>query len=165
MADQLRPLTRKAPAGKRVQTALGEFKLCPRCETLLPIESFGTNRKGYPLSYCRSCWAKVGRENRRKARAKNPGKFKEYYFRADLRRLYGITPETYAQMMADQSGLCAICSVRMDGTSKRKTAAVDHDHETGRIRALLCCHCNMALGTLHHPDGCFCIHCNYLRNH
>ena len=61
---------------------------------------------------------------------------------------FGLTPLDYARMLATQGGLCAICrkpEVRMrDGLPMR--LAVDHDHESGRVRGLLCARCNLLLG-------------------
>jgi hypothetical protein len=62
-----------------------------------------------------------------------------------LRRNYGIEPEDYYQMLEDQGGGCAICKVTMPGGRKGKFA-VDHNHDTGEVRGLLCGRCNRALG-------------------
>lgn len=56
---------------------------------------------------------------------------------------YGITWEQYKQMLADQNGLCALCE-KTDGAGRR--LSVDHDHDTGFIRGLLCVNCNAAIG-------------------
>jgi len=65
-------------------------------------------------------------------------------------RTFGITPERYAEMVAEQNGLCAICGKPECETrnGKVKALAVDHDHESGRIRGLLCVACNTGLGKL-----------------
>lgn len=59
-----------------------------------------------------------------------------------LTRTFGLGPNEYERMLAEQSGLCAICSLPPGETA----LAVDHDHETGAVRGLLCSRCNMALG-------------------
>jgi hypothetical protein len=65
-----------------------------------------------------------------------------------LQRYYGLTGEQYGEMMAAQNGVCAICSkpetAIINGTPK--VMHVDHDHATGKIRALLCGSCNGMLG-------------------
>lgn len=60
-------------------------------------------------------------------------------------RAYGLTPEAYAALLAEQDGGCAIC-----GQAAAPNAAlhVDHDHRTGEVRGLLCGHCNRALGLM-----------------
>lgn len=64
-----------------------------------------------------------------------------------LRWHYSITLESYNAVLAAQGGVCAICR-----THKRTTRSgrlfVDHNHQTGEVRALLCHGCNMALGFL-----------------
>jgi len=56
-----------------------------------------------------------------------------------LRYRYGITQADYDRMSAEQGGLCAICQTK-------PVACVDHDHETKRVRGLLCQGCNTGLG-------------------
>ena len=58
-------------------------------------------------------------------------------------KLYGLTREEYDQMVEDQGGKCAICG---SFGNSRKSLAVDHDHRTGKVRGLLCEHCNNGLG-------------------
>lgn len=66
-----------------------------------------------------------------------------------LRRKFGITQADYEAMLAAQSGGCAICGDRPpEGVSLH----VDHDHDTGVVRGLLCIRCNNALGALRESD-------------
>lgn len=65
----------------------------------------------------------------------------EGYRRRMILRRYGLTPEQYDAMLAEQDGRCAVCRC----TSSRRLH-VDHCHETGRVRGLLCFNCNSALG-------------------
>lgn len=58
-----------------------------------------------------------------------------------LRREYGITPDDYDRMFAEQNGLCAICEEGID-TGR---LCVDHSHITGKVRGLLCRNCNLKL--------------------
>ena len=53
---------------------------------------------------------------------------------------YGITLDQYNSMLAAQSGRCSICG------SVKEVLFVDHCHESGRVRELLCSSCNSALG-------------------
>lgn len=62
-----------------------------------------------------------------------------------LRRNYGITLEAYNEIQAEQGAVCAICRTH-DVTTKSDRLFVDHDHETGAVRALLCHRCNAGLG-------------------
>jgi hypothetical protein len=56
---------------------------------------------------------------------------------------YGITVEQYDEMLATQSGVCAICAKTC---ATGRALAVDHCHETGKVRGLLCARCNPMLG-------------------
>lgn len=72
---------------------------------------------------------------------------------SDINRLarFGITPEQYLEMLEAQDGLCAICERPERSTDKKgwtKALAVDHDHDTGAIRGLLCANCNKGIGNL-----------------
>lgn len=71
-------------------------------------------------------------------------------FRSQLKLTYGLTVEEYEAMFAKQDGRCAICRrpERALGRNRRNTRllCVDHDHTTGRVRGLLCNHCNRGLG-------------------
>jgi len=63
-------------------------------------------------------------------------------------RKFGISSETYAQMLQEQNGVCAICGNPETATRLGvvKALSVDHDHKTGRIRGLLCSDCNTGIG-------------------
>lgn len=58
-----------------------------------------------------------------------------------LRRVYGIEPEQYDALLAQQDGRCALCGAEPN----EHMLHVDHCHTTGKIRALLCVSCNTSL--------------------
>jgi hypothetical protein len=86
----------------------------------------------------------LAREWRKQARAANP----DYYLDKDLQRNYGITLEWYRNTLKAQNGVCAICSKPESVKIKGKLIAmpVDHNHNTGKARGLLCTQCNRGLG-------------------
>jgi hypothetical protein len=59
----------------------------------------------------------------------------------NLRRRYGISSEEYETLLDAQDGVCAICK----SPPKKNRLHVDHCHETGLVRGLLCAHCNSSL--------------------
>lgn len=61
-------------------------------------------------------------------------------------RKYGITRDEYDRLLVAQNGRCLICN--RPGDELKKGLAVDHDHETGAVRGLLCVGCNTKLGWL-----------------
>jgi Recombination endonuclease VII len=76
--------------------------------------------------------------------ARNKAKWADSSYREQdkqrqLQRRYGIDLEFYEYLLAKQHGRCAICNAST-------TLCVDHDHLTGRVRGLLCTHCNTGLG-------------------
>ena len=56
---------------------------------------------------------------------------------------FDIEPEEYYKKMIKQNNLCAICHKEC---SHKKMLSLDHDHDTNKVRGLLCSSCNMALG-------------------
>lgn len=66
---------------------------------------------------------------------------------SDLKRHYGITVAEFEQILAVQGGGCAICG-RDGSTSPGGILHVDHCHQGGHVRGLLCANCNRAIGQL-----------------
>ena len=66
--------------------------------------------------------------------------------RDKMRKRYNISLEFLKNLRDKQGGRCAICG-------KEKSLVVDHDHMTGKVRALLCHTCNVMLGFIEkHPE-------------
>lgn len=61
-----------------------------------------------------------------------------------LIREYSITQEDYEKLLISQDYTCAICSTKHE--ENRNGLFIDHNHETGKIRQLLCLNCNTLLG-------------------
>ena len=87
----------------------------------------------------------------KKYREKNKNDIKKYinvnkikYDDYQLKRYYNITLDQYNVLFNKQNGCCAICGIHQNNL-KRKLH-VDHNHESGEIRGLLCINCNLALG-------------------
>ena len=82
-----------------------------------------------------------------KQRAKPDYKDKER--NKHFKRKYGITLEQYNAMYVAQNGVCAMCfqpeTVKSHHTGNVRYLAVDHDHNTGKVRGLLCFRCNTML--------------------
>jgi len=115
-----------------------------------------TNTKEYSRN-----WEEKNKEKRKKYinnwRIENKDKFKEVQDRYNLknkdkikeRRLlrdYGINNEQYDKLLKQQNNSCAVCGTHQ--SQLKRSLAVDHNHETGQIRGLLCDNCNIALGHL-----------------
>lgn len=61
------------------------------------------------------------------------------------RRKYGITPEQFDALLAQQNGLCAVCGASEAG-GRDGTWHLDHDHATRKVRGILCHSCNIGIG-------------------
>jgi hypothetical protein len=62
-----------------------------------------------------------------------------------LWRKYRISEADYDEALRRQNGLCAICKSPEPG-GRRECFVVDHDHESGQVRGLLCIKCNIGIG-------------------
>lgn len=84
----------------------------------------------------------------------NPDKVRNAHYL----RTYGITLPEFLDMERNQKGVCAIC--------KRDAArCVDHNHKTGKIRALLCRKCNSGLGQFREDFSVLIRAADYVRRH
>lgn len=100
----------------------------------------------------------------------SPAYLREYYANnKDRYRLYkvknsyGLTAEAYRALWESHDGRCAICG--NEPTGQKRHLSVDHDHDTGKVRGLLCNGCNSALGHLKDdPTRCEAA-ASYLRKH
>ena len=67
----------------------------------------------------------------------------------NLKKNYNLTPKEFNDMWADQDGKCSICKVEMAPRGRLKdSATVDHNHDTGKVRGILCRCCNNGIGAL-----------------
>ena len=65
--------------------------------------------------------------------------------RSHLKRKYGISLEEYNKLSEKQEHKCAICG-NSEMNTKNNVLCIDHNHTTGKVRALLCGLCNTGLG-------------------
>jgi hypothetical protein len=70
----------------------------------------------------------------------------------DLKRKYDLSLEGYFALLEEQEGKCAICGNIFCDSNERRLC-VDHNHETGKVRGLLCFNCNTGLGKFNDDLG------------
>ena len=108
---------------------------CRKCSVeLVPLDNWNKSQVKAGSYICRDCHKSSLRANKKSIR-------NNY-----LKRTYGITIEDYNEMFESQGGCCDICGEHQSEFSR--TFAVDHDHESGAIRSLLCGKCNRGIGYL-----------------
>ena len=125
-------------------------KKCNKCKQIKASDEFFkdiSSRNGL-TKCCKSCDS----ERRKMERKAHPGRHKY----SAIKSRYGLTRAEYDTMLQKQNGVCAICSC-VDTTvvnGGQCLLSVDHDHETGKIRGLLCHKCNTGIGMLATPENC-----------
>jgi hypothetical protein len=120
-------------------------KVCKGC---------GATGNYYAKGMCRLCWQKDYRAN-------NAGIVRAYnkaYWRDNkdklrvrerqgrLKKEYGLSIQDYEKLLGSQGGVCKICLRYNSRKGLNGTLIVDHDHDTGVVRGLLCHGCNVGLG-------------------
>lgn len=125
-------------------------KTCIECGIEKPSSDFYPAGK-YLNSRCKPCCneasRRYGMENHSKRNARlrawrraNPEAARAKDLRARLRRKYNLTPEDVEQMRTMQGGRCLLCD------AVTRELVVDHHHETGLVRGMLCRSCNTIVG-------------------
>lgn len=116
-------------------------KVCPKCKTEKSSSEFRPRKKkgGIGLqSWCRECEKLYTRQWQRE---RGPQPYSQTMYEQRIKRQFGLTPEQYQSLLTKQANVCAGCK-----RPSNRRLAVDHDHETGEVRGLLCHKCNYALG-------------------
>jgi hypothetical protein len=128
-------------------------KICVRCNKEKPYKDFyiNKNNKDGLTGYCRLCYREYRQSRRdiineikRKEYHRNKNTYKNFL----LKSKFGITLIQYESLVKKQNNKCAICGKEetKKQNGKIKYLAVDHNHTTNKIRALLCSNCNLGLG-------------------
>lgn len=131
------------------------MKKCTKCLKLKPLEEFYRDKshKDGRRSSCKKCFSVESKIYNSKPEVKEStrNRQKKYHAQPDVKILkenyrlrvkYGLTIEGKEQMLESQGNRCEICRDRLPV----KEAYVDHDHETDKVRGILCNHCNRGLG-------------------
>ena len=113
-----------------------ETKTCPKCGEEKPTGDFYHQRRS-----CKVCV----REHQRRFRDSQP----DYNHSRNLQRRYGLSVDEYQTLLANHNFACGICKVEISyalGYKGKRSVVVDHNHETGDVRGILCSKCNLVLG-------------------
>ena len=122
----------RTTGGKLYAAEAGKVRVCGGpCKRKLPLEAFVRDRyyrggRGYKCYECHNTYTNGRR----------------------IIQSYGISLPEFTEMLARQGGGCAICGRKVDNhkNGKKRRMCVDHDHETGLMRGILCTRCNTGIG-------------------
>ncbi|MFE7072715.1 endonuclease VII domain-containing protein [Streptomyces sp. NPDC057620] len=129
-------------------------KPCRKCGVVKALTEFSLSRRATETtnavyrSDCKACCS----ERTKQWFVDNPGRAAANKRKANLAKNYGLTVAEYDALLRHQGGVCAVCGKGEPNahgrTGKQFRLAVDHCHETGAVRGLLCQKCNRAIGLL-----------------
>lgn len=132
-------------------------KTCSKCGVEKDVSMFSKTktRKGGLNCWCKDCWKIYYQQNREVFTKQSRDRYylnRQHHLDRHLFNTYGITRDEFNALLGKQGGGCAICGKKETALANNsKTVmrlAVDHDHKTGKIRGLLCCRCNHAIGQM-----------------
>jgi hypothetical protein len=114
------------------------IKLCPRCNIKKPLSDFNKDSStthGYVVS-CKVCKEVYRKNNLEKINLQR------------INKIYNLSKLEYDNLIKSQNNKCAICNKEHLDNTKNKLF-IDHNHTSGKVRGLLCHHCNVALGSFY----------------
>jgi hypothetical protein len=147
-----------------------ELRSCLVCHELKALSEFyrQPRRKDGLFPYCKPCsnhkssqWRRDNPEANQAIVERSRERHRITSKAWKMKSFYGITREQYEAMLATQGGKCAIDTCGRDVVSAfserrvplKQIACIDHDHVSGKVRALLCNRCNYVVGCAEkHPD-------------
>ena len=113
------------------------MKKCSKCKIEKEYTAFHkrtASKDGYHY-YCKECASSSRKE------WITPETRRKY----SLKALYGLTPKEYEELFISQGSCCAICFTTEPG-GRHNQWHIDHNHDTDKVRGILCNDCNVGLG-------------------
>jgi hypothetical protein len=127
-------------------------KICSKCKRILLVKFFNLRliqKRGYRFSSrCKECLKEDAKLNR----INNPERVKISLRKHRLKVKYGLSLESFNELFRKQEGKCAICGISEIVIAKSiyEKLHVDHNHNNGKVRGLLCPSCNVGIGHFRH---------------
>ena len=129
---------------------------CTKCKKVKPESEYFFRERDYRRKQCKACVYKCNR--------KNYDHEKERFRK--IQKRFNLTQEQFNELNEKQKGLCAICGNPPTVHARnRGVLCVDHDHETGKVRALLCRPCNQGLGFFKDKEDLMRKATEYIKSH
>jgi Recombination endonuclease VII len=127
----------------RTNPAPEGYKWCRKCMRVKPNDQFYSKYiKDYLATYCKDC------DQSR-----------------DTKYRYGVDTTIYNKMFEEQDGKCAICRSSDTKSKSQLRFHIDHNHKTGKLRALLCACCNRGIGMFYENIDWLFAAIEYLKFH
>ncbi len=119
-----------------VCSGIESVKPCTKCRETKPLSEYHRSGKACDgrASWCKPCANSISRANRKRSYS---ARSKQKWHMAGR---YGLSMSDYHRVLIDQAGRCAICCTPL------KRPCVDHCHNSGAVRGILCHKCNIRLG-------------------
>lgn len=138
--------------GRPKDTTQYTEKRCVHCGITKPLNELVKGKRSTMgrKGICKACEAKRqlaayhANPEPRKAKCRELSNLHQR--RWNLKRIWGLTPEQYDEILRKQDGVCAICGQPPSGKKGEKYLHIDHCHDSDVIRGLLCGNCNNGIG-------------------
>lgn len=116
-------------------------RICTKCNKEKDFDDFGYDKRYGVRSCCKKC-----RANQEKERRKSIGK--KHYRVLSIASTYNVSKEEAKKLSEIKN--CQICNIEFTINKKNTRSAtgqsIDHCHQTGKVRGVICSGCNLALG-------------------
>jgi len=134
-----------------------KMKECISCKQLKTSDEYYFRKDNNKYkNECKPCIVKRSKKNRSPSAS-------EYDRERHLKVTYNMSLEDYDRLLKKQGGGCAICHTTTPVGKGRYH--VDHDHDTGKVRGLLCATCNQGIGLLKDSSAVCIAAASYLKGH
>ena len=117
------------------------LKPCTKCGITKPLEDYPLDKRANDgrASSCKQC---NNKEHRKRYSSKE---YKNSNHKYRMEKRYGLSPLDFDTLIGANNNCCHLCNKKFKDTRHKH---IDHCHETGRVRGILCKDCNTALGKL-----------------
>lgn len=146
------------------------MKACTVCNVVKTLDQFYNSQKyrGGKSYRCKDCDKAAGKIYVEKHKERKRKQQQESNWKAK----YGLDREGYNELWESQGGVCSVCKTPLihpetyvGNKHKKNTSCVDHDHVSGRVRAILCTMCNKGLGIFNDDPDLLNAAYLYLKHH
>lgn len=128
------------------------FKPCSKCREVKPLDSFFNDRSSRDGKQwrCKACQQKYTQAATKRWRQTNRATYQVSKHKSQIKRKYGLGLDELQTRLVVQGGTCGICgrAIEFGATDKINKPHIDHNHQSGAFRGLLCLTCNTGIGML-----------------